>query len=243
MSKEDIFKNSELLELSEAKLSDLSEDENDHEKVDRDNIEERDLLKLDDLEKIEREPKFFISNKDYQFNSNERIDVYIKNYLSKFEMTKTLKMFDQEFYEFLSKEKIMLEDIPKVPEVYIQSEKIQQELSNIQKELDDAKISAEKAKSMFQKLKNEKENEKIKHRRVQQEKRKLIKEVDKIKNVYNEDNKIYKELKKKYWDVTNESLLLENEQTKYKSTFSVLKEQYDKYKKTLDDIKKQRESK
>lgn len=233
MSKDGVIKNSDLLELSDAKFSDISE-----------NREEENLdLNIEDLEKLERYPKVFQSTEEYQFSEKERIDVYIKNYLNKFEMTKTLKAFEQEFYELISKEKINISEIPNVPQVYIESEKIQEEIGNIQKELDDAKIYAEKAKSMFLKLNSQKESEKIKHRRVQQEKKKLIKEIEKIKTVYTEDSKIYKDLKKKYWEVTNESLLLENEQTKYKASHNALKEQSDKLEKTLEEAKKQRDSK
>jgi hypothetical protein len=234
MSKEGVIKNSELLDLSDAKLSDITEEKD---------ALENELNNISELYKIERNPKVYLSNEQYEFNGNERLDVYIKNYLNKFEMNRTLKAFEQEFYELLSKEKISIDEIPKVPEVYIESEKIQEEIGNIQKELDDAKIYAEKAKSLFIKLNNQKESEKIKHRRVQQEKKKLIKEIEKIKHVYTEDSKIYKDLKKKYWEVTNESLLLENEQTKYKASYNALKEQSDKIKKTLDEAKKQRESK
>ena len=230
----DIINNSNLLELSEEKPSELTGGDDDH------HLE--DLKDLEKLEQLDREPKIFQSNEVYNFSENERIDVYIKNYLSKFEMSKTLKAFEQEFYEFLSREKIDINDIPKVPYVYIESEKIQEEIGNIQKELDDAKIYAEKAKSMFLRLNKEKENEKIRHRRVQQEKKKLIKEIEKIKNVYTEDYAVYKDLKKKYWDVTNESLLLENEQTKFKSQYNAMKETSDKLKKTLEETKKQRES-
>lgn len=225
---QDIIKNTDI-DISEAQLSGVSESQ--------------DELNLDDIDtlKVERRLEIFKSETPYEFSDNERVDVFIKNYMSKFDMKKSLKIFEQEFFEYLSKGLININDLQKVPYVYIESERIQEELGTIQKELDDAKIYAEKAKSLFLRLHRAKENEKIKHRRVQQEKQKLMKDIDKKKRLYETDNKLYKELKKKYWEVTNNSLLLENDQTKLKSSFAALKEQEEKLKRTLDEAKKQRE--
>jgi hypothetical protein len=191
---------------------------------------------------VEKQIKIFDQEKPYKFEEgSNRTDVYIKNYLMKFDMTKTLKIMEQEFFEKLSQGIINIEDLPNVPELYLESENLQEKIGNIQKELDDAKIYAEKANSLFLKLNKAKENEKIKHRRVQQEKVKLIKEIEKLKKVYEDDNKIYKDLKKKYWDVTKESLVLEQEMKGLTSKVSNLKEQEEKIRKTLDDTKKHKD--
>lgn len=93
---------------------------------------------------------------------------------------------------------------------------------------------------MFLKLSRAKENEKRKHRRVQQEKKEIFKDIERLKKVNEQDNVIYKELHKKYWDVTNESLLIENEQKRLKSKLDTLTEHYEQLKKTLEDSKKQK---
>lgn len=191
---------------------------------------------------IEKPTKIFEEEKPYKFEEGtNRTDVYIKNYLMKFDMTKTLKIMEQEFFEKLSQGIMNIDEIPNVPELYLESENLQEKIGNIQKELDDAKIYAEKANSLFLKLNKAKENEKIKHRRVQQEKVKLIREIEKLKKIYDEDNKIYKDLKKKYWDVTKESLVLEQEMKGLTSKVSNLKEQEEKIRKTLDETKKHKD--
>lgn len=237
--------NSNIFQIKQIKVADLNISHNEELEIEDENDDKiADLSNLDELRKIsiEREPKFNNSPQSYAFtNEEERVDVYIKNYMNKFEMNKTLKSFEQEFYEKVSKGEINLDELEKVPHIYIESEKLQEEIGNIQKELDDAKIYAEKANSMFLKLNSQKENEKIKHRRVQQEKRKLIKEMEELKNQYAKDSKLYKELKKKYWDVTNQGLLLENDQAKAKAKYNALKDQHDKEKKNLEDLIKQRE--
>jgi len=233
-SKEEFFDN-RLLDLSMEKISELMIDEEDDGNIDLDNFES--LL-------VDKKPQIYQNNNPYTFQRNtERADVYIKNYLMKFNMHKSLKILEQEFFELLSKGEIEIDSIPNVPEVYIKSETLQEQIGSIQKELDDAKIYAEKAKSLYQKLFQAKENEKIKHRRVQQEKQKLIKDIDKMKKIYEDDNKIYKELKRKYWDVTNKSLIIEQQIKGFKSSIETLDEQIDKLKKSIEESKKLREGK
>ena len=219
--------------LSQEALSEINESEENE--IDFENLES--FI-------IEKKTKVYEIDKPYSFcKGAERADVYIKNYLMKFDMNKSLKILEQEFFEMLSQGIIDMDKISNVPESYLESENLQEKIGNIQKELDDAKIYAEKANSLFLKLNKAKENEKIKHRRVQQEKVKLIREIEKLKTVYDEDNKIYKDLKKKYWDVTKESLVLEQEMKGLSSKVGNLKEQEDKLKKTVDEAKKHKESK
>ena len=231
-TKEDLFKN-RLLDLSEERISELMIEDEEDDQVDLDNLESL---------AVDKKPLIYQNDKPYDFQRNtERADVYIKNYLMKFNMHKSLKILEQEFFELLSKGEIDIDSISNVPEVYIKSETLQEQIGFIQKELDDAKIYAEKAKSLYQKLFQAKENEKIKHRRVQQEKQKLIKDIDKMKKIYEDDNKIYKELKRKYWDVTNKSLIIEQQIKGYKSAIETLDEQIEKLKKTIDESKKLRD--
>jgi hypothetical protein len=216
------------MELSEGNVSEITED--DQEEID-----------LNDLEKLytQKKPKIYKNDKLYNFSFQDRQDVFIKNFLLKFDMHRTLKVFEQEFFEELSKDKIQIDTIPIVPAVYIESEKLQESIGNIQKELDDAKIVAEKAKSLYKRLDRAKETQKIKHRRVQQEKQRYIQNIEKLKKYSVDDEKSYKELQKKYREVTEDSLLLENEQKRLKSRYEALNNQYEQLKKTLEESKKQ----
>ncbi len=209
-----------------------------------DEIDDNENIELDDINKIQvnKKPNIYQNEQDYTFNDKqERIDVFIKNYLMKFDMEKSLKIFEQEFYENLSKGEIDLSKIGNVPEVYIKSEEIQTQIGNFQKDLDSAKIYAEKANSKFLKLHRAKENEKIRHRRVQQEKQKLIKEIDKMKKIYEKDNAIYKDLLKKYGDVTVKTAIFDTHIVSMKQKLENLDEQLNKLRKTLSESKKEKE--
>ena len=201
-------------------------------------------LNLENLEslKVDRKPNIYQTDQAYTFQENkERIDVFIKNYLMKFNMEKSLKVFEQEFYERLSKNEISLENIGTVPEVYIKSEQIQKKIGNFQKDLDAAKIYSEKANSKFLKLRKAKESEKIRHRRVQQEKQQLIKKIDDMKKTYKQDNDIYKELSKKYGEVTVKSAIFDTQIGAMKLKIENLDEQIQKLKTALAESKTNQE--
>ena len=217
-------------------ISDIAEE--DIEELNKE--DENENLNLDNLEslKVERKPNIYQTDQAYTFQENkERIDVFIKNYLMKFNMEKSLKVFEQEFYERLSKGEISLEKIGTVPEVYIKSEQIQKKIGNFQKDLDAAKIYSEKANSKFLKLRGAKENEKIRHRRVQQEKQILIKKIDEMKKIYKQDNEIYKELSKKYGEVTVKSAIFDTQIGAMKLKIENLDDQIQKLKTTLAESK------
>ena len=151
----------------------------------------------------------------------------------KFNMEKSLKVFEQEFYERLSKNEISLDKIGTVPEVYIKSEQIQKQIGNFQKDLDAAKIYSEKANSKFLKLRKAKESEKIRHRRVQQEKQQHIKKIDEMKKIYKQDNDTYKELSKKYGEVTVKSAIFDTQIGAMKLKLENLDDQIQKLKTAL----------
>jgi hypothetical protein len=213
---------SEILDVSEP--LDLDED------IDLNNIES--LV-------IEKKPTIYQKDKPYSFNkSNDRADVFIKNYLMKFDMHKSLKVLEQEIFELLSKGEIDIEIIPPVPQVYLQGELLQEKIGLIQRELDDAKIYAEKAKSLFEKLTKQKESQKLKLRRVHQEKQILIKEINNLKKLYENDESIYKDLKKRYWNITRDSLLTEQELKAAKTKADNSRDNLESAKKTYEERRK-----
>jgi hypothetical protein len=201
-----------------------------------------DDVDLEDLEslRIEKKSVIYQNEKPYTFDkSQDRADVFIKNYLMKFDMHRSLRVLEQELFELLSKGEINVDSLPIVPFVYIESEKLQEEIGIIQRDLDDAKIYAEKAKSLFNKLNKEKENQKIKHRRSLQEKQMLIKDINNLKKLYENDETVYKDLKKRYWNITKESLLIEQDLKAAKTRAENAKDNLERAKKNYEEIKKQ----
>jgi hypothetical protein len=205
-------------------------------------ISEPQDLNLENFESfvIEKKPVIYQNNLPYEFNElKERSDVFVKNYMMQFGMHRSLKIFEQEFFEKLSKNELDINELPTVPTAYIKSQELQEKIGNIQRDLDDAKIYAEKAKSQMEKLTKAKENQKIRQRRVQQEKLLQIKEINNWKKICEEDEKLYKEEKKRYWNVTKESLVIEQKLKNTKTKHENSKDQLDKVKRQYEDLKKQ----
>jgi hypothetical protein len=209
-------------------------------------VSEPQELNVDNLDSlvIEKKPVIYQNEHPYEFNDDkERADVFIKNYLMQFGMQKSLKILEQELFEKLSKHEIDIDNLPVVPNSYIKCQDLQENIGNIQRDLDDAKIYAEKAKSQMEKLTKAKENQKIRQRRVQQEKILQIKEINRWKKVCEEDEKLYKEEKKKYWNVTKESLVIEQKLKGTRNKYENTKDQLDKVKLQYEELLKQYERK
>jgi hypothetical protein len=86
----------------------------------------------------------------------ELIDDFIRNFFIKNDLTKSLEAFQQEWYEVAQKGKINLDDIGRIPDVYIKNQKLEEQVQKLQKDLNEAKMVAEKAKGTWDQLKKEK---------------------------------------------------------------------------------------
>ena len=123
-------KNHSIVVSSEEESKTISDiPQSDIDEINKDDTDEN--VNMDNLEslKVEKKPNLYQNDEPYDFQQDkERIDVFVKNYLMKFNMEKSLKIFEQEFYEHLSKGEIDLSKIGIVPKVYIESENIQKQI-------------------------------------------------------------------------------------------------------------------
>ncbi|CAD8213124.1 unnamed protein product [Paramecium octaurelia] len=141
----------------------------------------------------------------------EVVDDFIRNFLIKNQMNRSLEVFQQEWYELSQKGKLATDGMGQVTDVYIQNEKLKEELKYVRGELDKAKIVAENAKSTYDKLRKERDFHKMHHHRVQQEKRKLNHDIDKLKGLHLQYETKYEELSQKYSHAMKEKMLLKLE--------------------------------
>ena len=103
-------------------------------------------------------------------------DEFVRNFFIKYGMKKTLDSFQRVWFKLKTENKIQPSELPKVPEVYQENQRLHDELAFLQKELDTAKINADKAETTGKKLCKQRDLKKIQHRRIQQEKDRLSKE-------------------------------------------------------------------
>jgi sperm-associated antigen 16 protein len=63
-----------------------------------------------------------------------------------------------------------LENVGRIPDVYIKNQKLEEQIQKLSKDLNEAKMVAEKAKSTWSLLKKEKQHHRMQHKRVKEEK-------------------------------------------------------------------------
>ena len=69
-------------------------------------------------------------------------------------MTKTIEVFQAEWYELKAKGKLKQDGITPVPEVYLKNQELRETVSTMRSELEKAQYVAEKAKATWDKLRN-----------------------------------------------------------------------------------------
>ena len=153
---------------------------------------------------------------------HESTDDFVRNFLVRLGMVKTLEAFQSEWYELKAKGKLKNEDIAPVPDVYLKNQELRDQVNSMRNDLEKAQYNAEKAIATWDKLRKEKDFHRMHHHRVQQEKQKLIADIDKLKKVYEQYEAKYKELAAKYESAMKEKMLMKLERDRLKGRVDTL---------------------
>ena len=111
----------------------------------------------------------------------ELIDDFIRNFLLKMKMTKTLDSFQTEWYEMATSGQLTPEDVGVVADVYQRNQELDNQIKALRAELDKAKEIAHKARSTWDKFRKERDFHRMNHRRVVQEKTKLVTDLRRLR--------------------------------------------------------------
>ncbi|EKX49993.1 hypothetical protein GUITHDRAFT_67345 [Guillardia theta CCMP2712] len=111
----------------------------------------------------------------------ELVDDFIRNYLLKMKMTKTLDCFQTEWYEKTTAGELTPEDVSIVADVYQRNQELDNQVKALRAELDKAKEIAHKARSTWDKFRKERDFHRMNHRRVVQEKSKLVNDLRRLR--------------------------------------------------------------
>ena len=141
----------------------------------------------------------------------ESTDDFVRNFLVRLGMNKTLDTFQAEWYELQAKGKLKSEDIAPVPDVYLRNQELREQVASMRAELEKAQFTAEKAKATWDKLRKERDFHRMHHHRVQQEKTKYVGDIDKLKKVHESHESRYQELAAKYAMAMKEKMLMKLE--------------------------------
>merc|ERR1712070_1167460 len=100
----------------------------------------------------------------------EVLDDFIRNFMIKMKLNKTLETFQAEWYELTQKGVLTEEDVGVVPDIYLRNQQMDDNVKYLRTELDKARKIAEHAESMFDNLRKERDFHRMHHKRVVQEK-------------------------------------------------------------------------
>lgn len=142
------------------------------------------------------------------------IDDFIRNFLQRFGMSKTLNIFMQEWHELQKKGTFHDMSIGLITDIENKNKRLKDKVEKMRGELAEAKIAAEQAKSTWEKLRKERDFHKTHQNRVNTEKVTINGNIKKIRELHDQYEDRIEEIKKKLQTTLKEKALLKLEKEK-----------------------------
>lgn len=136
------------------------------------------------------------------------VDDFIRNFLIKVGMARTLDMFNHEWYEFVAKGKLKEDDVSVVPDIYLRNQALDDQVKELRKQLDETRAITETAKGTWDKFRHQRDVHKMHHQRVLQEKDALVAKIKKLDKHVASYEPLLQELKAKYENSMKEKMLM-----------------------------------
>ena len=114
----------------------------------------------------------------------EVVDDFIRNFLIKVGMTRTLDNFNSEWYELQAKGKLAEEYTSTVPDIYLRNQELDEKVVGLQRQLDKMREITARAQGTWDKFRKERDFHRMHHRRVVQEKEKLTSDLQRLRKHY-----------------------------------------------------------
>jgi WD40 repeat protein len=137
----------------------------------------------------------------------EAVDDFVRNFLVRMNMFRTLDCFETEWYELREKGQIPVDQVGVVSDVYSKSENMALEVQRLHDEAEKFKIAAMKAKDTYVRLRKERDYHRMHHKRVVQEKNRLITDLRRMRDHYACYEPTLRTLKHKYETAMKEKML------------------------------------
>lgn len=136
------------------------------------------------------------------------VDDFIRNFLIKAGLTKTLETFNTEWYGKKAKGELRDEDVSTVPDVYVRNAQLDAIIKELRAELKENQEIASKAQGTWDRFRKERDFHRMHHKRVMQEKNKLIVDIKRLKKHYETYEPTLAELREKYESAMKEKMLM-----------------------------------
>jgi sperm-associated antigen 16 protein len=153
------------------------------------------------------------------------VDDFIRNFLIKAGMKKSLDVFNAEWFELQSKGRVPPELSSNVPDIYLRNEELDQQARALREQVEMMRQVSSRAQSTWDKFRKERDYHRMNHRRVVQEKNKLIDDIRRMKNHMESYEPTIEELKKRYETTIKEKSIIKIERDRLKERVKALEEQ------------------
>ena len=96
------------------------------------------------------------------------VDDFIRNFMIKVGMQRTLDSFNTEWYELQAKGKLSEEYTTPVPDIYLRNQELDEQVVNLRQQLDKMRDITAKAQGTWDKFRKERDFHRMHHKRVVQ---------------------------------------------------------------------------
>jgi len=153
------------------------------------------------------------------------VDDFIRNFLIKVGMTRSLDCFNTEWYELQAKGKLSEEDVGVVPDIYLRNQALDEQVKALRQQLTKMEDITAKAQGTWDTFRKERDFHRMHHKRVVQEKKKLVLDIKRLKNHYAGYEPTLNELRNKYEMAMKEKMLMRLERDRMASRVEGLEAQ------------------
>eukprot|EP01040_Poterioochromonas_malhamensis_P010630 gene10630-11576_t len=153
------------------------------------------------------------------------VDDFIRNFLIKAGMKRTLDLFNTEWYELQSKGRLPAELANPIPDIYLRNEDLDQQTRQLREQVEKMRQVASKAQATWDKFRKERDYHRMHHQRVVQEKNKLIDDIRRLRNHMRSYEPAIEELKKRHEAAIKDKMLIRLERDRLKARVKALEEQ------------------
>lgn len=153
------------------------------------------------------------------------VDDFIRNFLLKVGMARTLDEFNHEWYEFLAKGKLKEDDVSVVPDIYLRNQALDDQVKELRTQLDETRKVTAAAKGTWDKFRHQRDVHKMHHQRVLQEKDALVAKIKKLEKHVAAYEPLLQELKAKYENSMKEKMLMRLERDRQAAKAEALEAQ------------------
>jgi regulator of replication initiation timing len=153
------------------------------------------------------------------------VDDFVRNFLIKAGMKRSLDSFNAEWYELKSKGKLPTELSTAVPDIYLRNEDLDSQTRGLREQVEKMRQVATRAQMTWDKFRKERDFHRMHHKRVGQEKNKLLNDIKRLRNHLRSYEPVIDELKRKHEVAMKEKMLISLERDRLRLRIKSLEEQ------------------